>query len=117
MTSLGVDPAVADGRGHRDLQHFDVVVGHLQRPVRRQGRAARLTHIEASFEHTMAVRVHRACHLLAVAHPHDQSTPRQGAVVDADHVAFGRAHRADIPQVLSAGSHTRIVDGPRLAQL
>ena len=39
MTCGRVDAGGVDGGGHGGAQHLDVVVGHLQRPVRRQAAA------------------------------------------------------------------------------
>ena len=72
---VGVHSAVAHRRRHRVLQHVDVVVRHLERPVRRQSRAARLADIEVLLEDAVAILVHRARQLRAVADPHDDGTP------------------------------------------
>ena len=87
-----VDPAGAHGLRHRVLEHLDVIVRDLQRPVGRQLRAGRAADVQAPLEHAVAIVVHRAPDLGPVGDPDDDGATRQRAEVDADDVLVPLAH-------------------------
>ena len=76
----GVDARRAKGLRHRDLQDFDVVGGHLQRPLRRESLPGR----QRSVEDRVWIVVDGAAQLLTVAHPDHDGSTRERAEVDAD---------------------------------
>ena len=114
----GIDPAAPHRLRHRVLQHLDVVVWDLERPVGREAHGAcRTVDVERVLEHRVGVVVHRRRQLLAVVDPHNRRSARQRPEVDADHVARVWAHDHAVPDgCRRAGIQTRIVDGPRVAQ-
>ncbi len=78
-----LDARSPDRRRHGLGDHVEVVLGVLQRPVWRQLLAAGREHV---VDHAAGVLVHGAANLGAVAHPDDESAPRERAEVDPDDV-------------------------------
>ena len=76
----GVDTGHAQGLWHGDLQHAQVVGGHLQRPLRGQGFPGR----QGTVEHRVWVVVHGGAQLLAVADTNHDCSARERAEVDTD---------------------------------
>ena len=93
MTPRRVDAGGGDGGRHGDAQHLAVVLGHLQRPLRRERRSvpARPGQVgrQGALEHGVRVGVDGGAELGAVGDPDDDGTAGQGAVVDADDVLLG----------------------------
>src|SRR5690606_20592176 len=87
-----VDPALAQSLGHGVLEDGDVVVRVLQRPFRRQRRAAPW---QALIDHAVSVLVNGAAQLRAVADAHHHRAPRFSPEINAYCVLFLR-HDEDI---------------------
>ena len=81
ITSAGSTPAAAIAAGTAVRSTSTVVVGDLQRPVRRQRSAGAR---QGVVEDAVRVLVHRRAELGAVGDPHDHGAAGQGAEVDAD---------------------------------
>ena len=78
-----VDARVGDRGRHGMPQHVPVILGILQRPVRRQRAAGGCQH---GVHHAVPVLMHGGAELRAVGYPDHQRPPGQRAEVDADDV-------------------------------
>jgi hypothetical protein len=90
----GVHPCLAKGGRDGGSQNLAVVLGHLQRPLRRQGD---VVHGEHPVDNGMGILVGRGPELGPVADPDDDSATRQGPEVHTDHCCIVVLHRCSSP--------------------